>query len=225
MDDDASLASAWTSVKTFFAEIPAKMPCIPCLFKKAAIVGPKWTKAVNDVFPGQQSYNNCGLQSSREIIEQAKGKIANKTEQQFMEDAIASCGARQAANHPDESSASSAAARQCVMQQNGVPSTIQPATVANVDDALRNGKGVIMSSNSDVLWGTQGFPPGAGGGGGHAVVLTNGIYDSAGKMTGVHVNDTGTGTQYTLTNAQLKDCLDSGSGKLNVTDARIWPTG
>ena len=66
--------------------------------------------------------------------------------------------------------------------------------MANVDDALRNGKGVIMSSNSDVLWGTQGFPPGAGGGGGHAVVLTNGIYDSAGKMTGVHVNDTGTGT-------------------------------
>jgi len=26
MDDDASLTSAWTSVKNFFAEIPAKMP-------------------------------------------------------------------------------------------------------------------------------------------------------------------------------------------------------
>jgi len=102
--------------------------------------------------------------------------------------------------------------------------SLQPATVANVDSALRDGKGVIMSSDADTLWATQGFPPGVGGGGRHAVVITNGLYDGDGKMTGVHVNDTGTGTQYTLTNAQLKDCLDSGSGTLNVTDQRIWPT-
>ena len=80
-----------------------------------------------------------------------------------------------------------------------------------------------MSSDADTLWGTQGAPPSIGGGGRHAVVITNGLYDSAGKMTGVHINDTGTGTQYTLTNAQLATCLNSGSGTLNVTDARVWP--
>ena len=222
-DDGASLGSAWNSVKNFFAEIPAHMPCIPCLFKKAAVVGPNWTAAVNKVFPGQQSYQNCGLQSSRQIVEQAKGPLG-KTELQFMDDAIASCGVSQEANHPADSGASSAPQRQCVLQQYGVPSTVESATVANVDDALRKGKGVIMSTKADVLWATQGFPPGVGGGGRHAVVLSNGIYDGSGKMTGVHVNDTGTGTQYTLTNAQLQDCLDSGSRKLNVTDDRIWPT-
>ncbi|MGN6529601.1 MAG: hypothetical protein ACTHL8_24675 [Burkholderiaceae bacterium] len=218
-----ALSSAWGAVKNFFAEIPSHLPCIPCLFKKAQIVGPNWKKAVNDVFPGQQSYQNCGLQSSRQIVDQAQGKLA-KTELKFMDDAIASCGARQAANHPDDSGATSAASRQCVMQQYGVPSSIEPATVANVDSALRERKGVIMSASSDVLWGTQGIAEGAGGGGLHAVVLTNGLYDASGNMTGVHVNDTGTGTQYTLTTAQLKDCLDSGSGKLNVTDKPIWPS-
>jgi len=221
-DITQKLSAAWSSVKDFFAEIPAKLPCIPCMFKQP-IVGKNWKKAVDDVFPGQQSFQNCGLQSSRQIVEEAKGKLA-KTEEQFLDDAIASCGALQAANHPADSGGTSAAARQCVMQQYGVPSSLVPATVANVDDALRNGKGVIMSSDADVLWGTQGSPAGMGGGGRHAVVLTNGLYDADGKMTGVHVNDTGTGTQYTLTTAQLKDCLDSGSGTLNVTDQRIWPT-
>lgn len=224
MDIESSLASAWTAVKDFFAEIPAHLPCIPCLFKKAGnIVGDKWKQAVDAVFPGQQSYQNCGLQSTRQIVTQAKGPLA-KTELQYMDDAIASCGVSQAANHPDDSGGTSAGQRQCVMNQYGVPSSLQPATVANVDSALRDGKGVIMSSDADTLWATQGFPPGVGGGGRHAVVITNGLYDVDGKMTGVHVNDTGTGTQYTLTNAQLKDCLDSGSGTLNVTDQRIWPT-
>lgn len=221
-DDGASLGSAWNSVKNFFAEIPAHMPCIPCLFKKAAVVGPNWTAAVNKVFPGQQSYQNCGLQSSRQIVEQAKGPLG-KTELQFMDDAIASCGAVKKPNHPDDSGATSASARQCVMQQYGVTSSQIPATVPNVEAALRDGKGVIMSSDADTLWGTQGSPPSIGGGGRHAVVITNGLYDSAGKMTGVHINDTGTGTQYTLTNAQLATCLSSGSGTLNVTDARVWP--
>jgi hypothetical protein len=208
-------------VANFFAEIPAKLPCIPCMFKKAGIVGPNWTKAANQVFPGQQSYQNCGLQSSRQIVEQAKGKL-NKTELQFLDDAIASCGALKDANHPAESGGTGAPSRQCVMQQYGVPSTIEPATVANVDAALRDGKGVIISSEADTLWGTQGISP--SGPGKHAVVLTNGLYDSAGKMTGVAVNDTGTGTQYTLTASQLQTCLNSGSGVMNVTDARIWPT-
>ncbi|HEX7689585.1 MAG TPA: hypothetical protein VF453_17895 [Burkholderiaceae bacterium] len=227
--DDASeqslgsaLGSAWNSVKNFFAEIPSHLPCIPCLFKRAGIVGPNWTKAANDVFPGQQSYQNCGVQSSRQIVEQAKGKLS-KTELQFLDDAIASCGAeKDATNHPADSGGTGAPQRQCIMKQYGVDSSIENATVSNVDDALRNGKGVIMSSDADTLWGTQGIA--ASGAGRHAVLLTNGLYDSNGKLTGVGVNDTGIGRQYTLTVSQLDACLKSGSGVINVTNARIWPS-
>lgn len=220
-DLDGSLGSAWATVKSFFSETPAKGPCIPCAARKKPVVGPKWEKAAGDVFPGQQSFSNCGLQASRQVVEQAKGKLA-KTEAQFMNDAIASCGAGQGAT-PADSGVTSSVVRQCVMKQYGVASTVQPATLANVDAALRSGKGVIVSADSDTLWATQGIQS-SGAGGGHAVLLTNAIYDSTGKMTGVDVNDTGTGSRYALSAEDLDDCLKSGSGKMNVTDAPIWPT-
>ena len=147
----------------------------------------------------------------------------NKTELQFMEDAIANCGASKNAVHPGLSGGTRADARQRVLQHYGVASTQEPATVANVDAALRQGKGVIISSKADKLWSTLGYPAGVGGGGRHAVLVTNGLYDSSGKMTGVRINDTGVNRQYTLTNAQLNDCLNSGSGVMNVTSDRIWP--
>ena len=220
-DQDASLASAWAKVKSFFSETPAKGACIPCATPKP-IVGPAWEKAAQDVFPGQQHFGNCGLQSSRQLVEQAKGAKLGKTEEQFMNDAIASCGAGQGST-PETTGGTSAATRQCVMQQYGVASTVKPATLANVDDALRNGKGVIISSDADTIWGTQGQAQGMGGGGRHAVILTNAIYDSSGKMTGVDVNDTGLGTRYAMSTEDLQKCLTSGSGQMNVTDVRIWP--
>jgi len=217
-----ALKTAWAAVTNLFSETPAKGPCVACAAKKT-IVGPAWEKAANDVFPGQQNYGNCGLQSSRQLIEQAKGGKLNKTEEQFMNDAIASCGAGQGST-PETTGGTSAEARKCVMQQYGVASTVQPATVANVDDALRSGKGVIISSDADTIWATQGEAEGMGGGGRHAVVLTNAIYDSNGKMTGVDVNDTGLGRRYAMSTEDLQKCLTSGSGKMNVTDAPIWPT-
>ena len=211
----ASANSAWAAVRTKFAEVPAKGPCIPCAArKKKAIVGAKWEKDANDVFTGHQSFNDCGLQASRQVVEQAKGKL-DMSEREFMDNAIATCAV-------DPDGGANGLDRQCVMQQYGVRSNLQDASVANVDAALRDGKGVIINADSKTLWDMQGIPTAKGIP--HAVLLTNGIYDSAGKMTGVDVNDTGTGARYAMSTDDLQRALDSGSGLMNVTDNRIWPS-
>lgn len=218
-DPGGMLKGAWASVKNVFAEVPAKGPCIPCAAKKAA-AGPSWEKAAGDVFPGKQSYNNCGVQAARQVVEQAKGKL-NKTEQQFLDDAIASCNVTADPSNPTLSGGTNSLKRQCIMQQYGVPSSIKDATMSEVEAALRDGKGVIITADAKELWAMQGIsnPPGL-----HAVLITNGIYDSAGKLTGVDINDTGIGQRYALSTQELNDAMNTGSGLMNVTDNRIWPT-
>jgi hypothetical protein len=160
------------------------------------------------------------LQSSRQLIEQAKRVCLDKTELQFMEDAITSCNAEKNKDHPNNSGGTSAKVRQCVMKKNGVSSSIQDATLENVDLALRKRQGVIMSADVEVLWENQGVPPQPGR---HAVVITHGEYSQDGNLTGVYINDTGINKRYFLTADELSDCLQSGSGQLNVTDNPIWP--
>lgn len=86
----ASAKSAWAAAPTKFSETPANGPCIPCAAKKKNPVGAKWKKDAAGVFPGHQSFNDCGLQASRQVIEQAKGKL-NMSEREFMNNAIATC--------------------------------------------------------------------------------------------------------------------------------------
>ena len=214
-----ALKSAWAAVTSLFSETPAKGPCIPCAAARKPIVGPQWEKAAGDVFPGQQSYGNCGVQSARQLVEQAKGKV-NKTEKQFLDDAVTSCSVSTSPD-PTQSGGSNSAKRRCIMQQYGVSSSIADANIANVDAALRDGKGVIITADAKTLWATQGIP---GPSGMHAVVITNGIYDSTGKLTGVDINDTGVGTRYALSTQELDTAMKSGTGLMNVTDDRIWPT-
>ena len=211
----ASAKSAWAAAQTKFSETPAKGPCIPCAAKKKKNpVGAKWKKDAAGVFPGHQKYQDCGLEASRQIIEQAKGKL-NVSEHQFMDDAITMCNV-------DSDGGANGLDRQCVMQQYGVSSKLQDANVANVDAALRDGKGVIVNADSKTLWHMQGIETDTGDP--HAVLLSEGIYDDTGKMTGVWVNDTGIGQRYPLSTDELAKGLKSGSGLMNVTDKPIWPS-
>jgi len=210
----ASANAAWGAVKKNFAETPAKGPCIPCAAAKKNPVGAKWRKDAGDVFPGHQSYNDCGLEASRQVVEQVKGKL-DMSERQFMDNAIATCTV-------DDDGGANALDRQCVMQQYGVRSTVEKADITNVDAALRDGKGVIVTADSKLLWGMQGISSQQGVP--HAVLLTNGIYDDTGKMTGVWVNDTGIGQRYPMSTDDLATALKSGTGKMNVTDNPIWPS-
>lgn len=222
MTGETSLFSTtWKQIKGLFPPTPYKSPILACPVKP--IVGQVWRENARDVFPGQQSYQNCGIQSSRQIIEQAQHMCLKDTEREFLEKAIASCGAAVGVPHPDESGGTSAEKRRCIMGQFGVESTVQKATVENVDAALRQGKGVIISADVNVLWkDQQGIAPQSGR---HAVVLTHGGYDADGNLLGVYVNDTGIDKRYYLTTDELSDVLDSGSKAINVTDKPIWPVG
>lgn len=125
----------------------------------------------------------------------------------------------------DDSGATTVDQRQCVLATYGIGSTIQTATVENVDAALRDGRGVIISADVSVLWkGQDRFDPTQRGG--HAVVVTHGGYDENGNLLGVYVNDTGIGSRYFLSKTQLQDALASRAvKKINVTNDRIWPVG
>ena len=210
------LSRAWKVIKAKFSDEPPGKVSTPCL--RGA--NEQWQQAAKDVFPGQQSYQNCGLQSSRQLIEQAKGQRLAKSELEFLEDAIETCGANKEEPHPAESGGSNAAQRKCVMAQYGVASSVQDASVEAVEKALREGKGVVMSGDMEVLWANLGLPEQSGR---HAVVLTHADFDENGELVAVYVNDTGVNQRYQLSRDELEDALDSGSGQLNVTDEPIWP--
>jgi len=213
------LRYAWQQVGESFGSGPYKSPITSCPFK--AIVGTAWRDAAKIVFPGHQHYQNCGVQSARQIVEQASGQPLPDSELEFLNKAIDTCGVEKEKNHPKDSGGSDAGRRQCILKQYGVASKIEDASLENVDRALRDGKGVIISADVAVLWQHRpGVPPQTVR---HAVVVTHGHYDQDGNLAGVWVNDTGIGQRYFLTTEQLGDALDSGSLELNITDHRIWP--
>lgn len=213
------LKKALKAAKGVFGDNSYKSAVQSCPVKD--LVGPNWQSAAASIFPGQQTFQNCGVQSSRQIVEQALGVCLNKTELDFLNDAIATCGVDKGSPHPQESGGTGAIDRQCILKQYGVDSSVESASVSAVDNALRDRKGIIISADVQVLWNGRVPPPPPTGR--HAVVLTHGDYDSNGNLTGVFVNDTGIGKRYRLSVDELEDVLDSGSGSINVTKKAIWP--
>lgn len=136
----------------------------------------------------QQSYNNCGVESSRQVINQANG--SNVSENQLLQGAIA---AGHASGTPGMSpvfadGGTGAAGRQSILASSGVSSTVQTNAVANMGEALAQGQGVIANLDAAQLWGGT-TPPGSL----HAVTVTGVEYDDAGNVKKVIINDTGTG--------------------------------
>ena len=182
-------------------------------------VNENWQEGAESVFPGQQSYQNCGVQSSREIIEQAKGQCLSETELEFLNNAIDTCKVDKAANHPLDSGGTNAKKRKCLLKSYGIDSTVEDASVENVEKFLKDRKGVIISADVEHLWDVFGVKQT----GRHAIVVTNGKYDRDGNLLGVYINDTGINKRYYVRSDRLKDILKSGSGQMNVTSNPIWP--
>lgn len=214
----STIDAVFEKVNSSFSKQSYKSPITACPMKD--IVGKRWERAAKEIFPGKQSYQNCGLQSSRQIIEQARQICLAKDELTFMEDAIKSCSATKDRNHPDDSGGTNAEVRKCVLKEYGVDSEIKEASVETIDLALRARKGVIISADVEELWKNQGVGSQSGR---HAVVITHGEYDKNGDLTAVFVNDTGINKRYRLTVDELEDALESGSGLVNITDNAIWP--
>lgn len=160
----------------------------------------------------QQSYQNCGIESSRQIINQATG--GNMTEDALLDDAMNNGDAANERNRAD-SGGSSPDGRERVLDRNGVPSSRQTGSMDNIMQAVAEGRGVITSHDVSVLWGP-------GNAGGHAVMVTGVEYDASGNPTRVIYNDTGTGQCATsVPAAQFQSSLRPGRD-INVTDNPIF---
>lgn len=157
--------------------------------------------------PTQQSYNNCGVESSRQLINAATD--ANISEDTLLDAAIRAGDVKikaipttgtagdfakqlKANGYSDDairryfSGGTRPETMQNILKDNGVSSSLKSQTLAGMESATSNGKGVIAMVDAGELWG----PP---TGRGHAVVVTGVVKDENGKITEVIVNDTGTG--------------------------------
>lgn len=139
-----------------------------------------------------QSWGNCGLESSRQIINRSGGNV---TEQQMIDQAVQDGNAGKTSNLPPgqyngSDGGTGPATRKNILAQHGIDSTIQASTPENMENAVRDGKGVIVSVDAAALWPTT-HGISANPGDLHAIVVTGVEYDAAGNIKNYIVNDTG----------------------------------
>jgi uncharacterized Zn-binding protein involved in type VI secretion len=136
----------------------------------------------------QQSYNNCGVESSRQVINRANN--SNLGEDQLLQTAIDNSWANGTPGSPPSfaNGGTNPATRQSILANAGVASTVQSSNATNLGLAMSRGQGVIASLDAAPLWGGA-----APAGSLHAVTVTGVEYDDNGNVTNVIINDTGTG--------------------------------
>lgn len=136
----------------------------------------------------QQSYNNCGVESSRQVINRANG--SNLSENQLLQNAINNGWASGTPGSPPvfADGGTNPSTRQSILANAGVASSVQSSNLDNLGLAMSRGQGTIASLDAAPLWGA-GTPPGSL----HAVTVTGVEYDDAGNVVNVIINDTGTG--------------------------------
>jgi hypothetical protein len=202
--------------------------CIPCVIERilqpfgASVPVPSFDtqqKRLAEgaaVWPGQQHYGNCGVQSSAQIIWQVKGKQPD--EKALLEEAIQNGDADQGITD-ETTGGTNAQQRQSILKVYGVDSTIESTSVGALANALKEGKGVIATVNAGTLWDdSQYYDNGAQN---HAVMVYAGDYDKDGHLTAVYLNDTGDGEQGRK--LSIDDFMAAANGGvLNITTGRIW---
>jgi uncharacterized Zn-binding protein involved in type VI secretion len=167
----------------------------------------------------RQSYENCGVESSRQIINQANRTAVD--EKSLLQNAINNGWADGTPGMPPAAAdgGTSAAGRAAILRSAGVNSTVQVNTLENLGLASSRGQGLIANLDPALLWG-QGTP-----GKGHAVAVTGVKYDDAGNVTHVVINDTGTGKcgqEVDVATWNKAVAGKVGGSSLNVTNTPIW---
>lgn len=169
----------------------------------------------------QQSYQNCGVESARQIINQSGNPIS---EDQLLDSAMSSGDAERKGQgflglktDRANSGGTGPAGRDNILNANGVPAHMEGNSMQNLTQALGENRGVISSHDAGLLWGDARY-----NGGGHAIVPTGVEYGPDGKPLNIIVNDTGTGQcQQSIPAAQFESSLRAGRD-LNVTNNPVW---
>ena len=109
--------------------------------------------------------------------------------------------------------------RERILAKYGVDSDIEPTTRDNLAKAIKANKAVIANVDAGVLWNNSQY-----NGGGHAIVVYDGDFDSSGKLTHVYINDTGAGKQgRRMPIDQFMKAADAlGRSRLNVPKNRSF---
>ncbi len=175
-------------------------------------------KACNEAASGResgntkQSYQNCGVESSRQVINAANG--SKVTEDELLKAAMKSGNADKLPNLSD-SGGTHPKGRKKILKANGVDSSLRPQTMGGIADAVEEGRGVIVSVDVAKLWG----PPNSGG---HAVVVAGVVRDKDGNVTEVIINDTGTGECGKHYPADKFEKSLRPGRDMNVTNKVVW---
>jgi uncharacterized Zn-binding protein involved in type VI secretion len=166
-----------------------------------------------------QSYNNCGVESSRMIINQANDSAV--TENQLLQQAIDNgwAGGTPGAAPVFASGGTNALGRQAILASQGVASTVTESNATNLGLAMSQSRGTIANLDAALLWGGD-TPPGSL----HAVAVTGVEYDDAGNPTHVIINDTGAGNcGQRVPIATWNQAVSAHpTPALNVTNDPIW---
>lgn len=160
----------------------------------------------------RQSYGNCGVESARQIINRAGG--APVTEDELLLESM-DYGDATWMSEGRYRGGTTVPSVGRILARHGVPSSLQPATMANIAQAVAERRGVITAHEVSVLWAN-------GQTGGHAVVVSGVLYNAHGEIDAVLINDTGAG--------RCSDLIPVGTfaGSLrhgfpmNVTDHPVW---
>jgi uncharacterized Zn-binding protein involved in type VI secretion len=137
----------------------------------------------------KQSYNNCGIETSRQIINQATGK--NISEDDLLKQAVRRKQASGSLDNLKKAGGSWPYQREPLLNENGVPAEQVPCTMDNLAQAAAEGKGVQVDIWAGTIWPpAYGYKPGTGP---HVVMVTGIEYDADGNMKNVIINDTGAG--------------------------------
>jgi hypothetical protein len=95
-----------------------------------------------------------------------------------------------------------------------------PTDRAALADAIKQNKGIVANVDAGELWNDPQYS-----GGGHAIMVYDGDFDSSGKLTDVYINDTGAGVQgRKMPIDDFMKAADAkvGGSSLNVTDDPVW---
>jgi uncharacterized Zn-binding protein involved in type VI secretion len=137
----------------------------------------------------RQSYNNCGVETSRAVVQEATGK---EISEDAMLDSHLDDGLARGSKDPKQrfrSGGTNPVERQEILRKHGVESELHPQEdMGGMAQAVADGHGVITSHNGGILWNDTAYL-----GSGHSVLLSGINYNANGEIESVTVVDTGTG--------------------------------
>jgi len=173
-----------------------------------------------------QSYNNCGVESARQIINQTT-PLAPVGQEALLNQAIANGNADNVPGNLYASGGTVPSQKVNILANNGIGAHEADPTMETLLQNVAEGNGVIIDVWAARIWPAavvtnSGMVPGSNSGG-HSILVTGVSFDANGDLDQVTVNDTGLGTcGQEIAGATVGAALIGGGNSHVVTSQPIW---